>query len=144
MTNLARLLSDAVAEHPDRIAVRLDDIALPYAVVDQAVARTAGMLAAEGIEAGDRVGIMLPNVPYFPFAFYGALRLGATVVPMNRCSSGGRSPSTSRTPARSCCWPGTASPRRPSRARRTPARPASPSSPASSRSASAAPSPSRS
>src|SRR4051812_21049677 len=32
MTNLARLLSDAVAEHPDRIAVKLDDIALPYSV----------------------------------------------------------------------------------------------------------------
>jgi long-chain acyl-CoA synthetase len=83
MTNLARLLSDAVAEHPDRIAVKLDDIALPYSVVDQAAARAAGMLAAEGVGPGDRVGIMLPNVPYFPFVFFGALRLGATVVPMN-------------------------------------------------------------
>ena len=83
MTNLARLLTDAVAEHPDRIAIKLDDIALPYSVVDQAVARAAGLLAAQGVGAGDRVGVMLPNVPYFPFVFYGALRLGATVVPMN-------------------------------------------------------------
>jgi long-chain acyl-CoA synthetase len=83
MTNLARLLSDTVAAHPDRIAIKLDDIELPYSVVDQAAARAAGLLAARGVKAGDRVGVMLPNVPYFPFVFYGALRLGATVVPMN-------------------------------------------------------------
>jgi long-chain acyl-CoA synthetase len=83
MTNLARLLTDTVAEHPDRPAIKLDDIVVPYAVVDQAVARAAGLLASKGIGPGDRVGLMLPNVPYFPFLFYGALRLGATVVPMN-------------------------------------------------------------
>ena len=32
---------------------------------------------------GDRVGIMLPNVAYFPICYYGALRVGAAVVPMN-------------------------------------------------------------
>src|ERR1700691_1216886 len=32
---------------------------------------------------GDRVGLMLPNVPAFPIAFYGALAAGAVVVPMN-------------------------------------------------------------
>src|SRR4051794_28405484 len=83
MTNLAGLLTDAVAKYSDRPAIKLDDIELPYAVVDQAVARAAGLLASKGIGSGDRVGLMLPNVPYFPFAFYGALRLGATVVPMN-------------------------------------------------------------
>jgi long-chain acyl-CoA synthetase len=83
MTNLARLLTETVAEHPDRIGVRLDDIALPYSVIDQATGRAAGLLAGKGVTAGDRVGVMLPNVPYFPFVFYGALRLGAIVVPMN-------------------------------------------------------------
>jgi long-chain acyl-CoA synthetase len=83
MTNLARLLSDAVAQHADRPAIKLDDVVLPYSVVDQAAARAAGLLAARGVGPGDRVGLMLPNVPYFPFVFFGALRLGATVVPMN-------------------------------------------------------------
>src|SRR4051794_32188746 len=83
MTNLARLLTDTVAEHPDRPAIKLDDIVLPYSVVDQGVARAAGFLASKGIGPGDRVGLMLPNVPYFALLFYGALRLGATVVPMN-------------------------------------------------------------
>jgi long-chain acyl-CoA synthetase len=83
MTNLATLLTDSVAEHPDRIALKLDDVALPYAVVEEATARVAGMLAARGIGEGDRVAIMLPNTPYFAFCFFAALRLGAEVVPMN-------------------------------------------------------------
>ncbi|HEU0316250.1 MAG TPA: AMP-binding protein, partial [Solirubrobacteraceae bacterium] len=41
------------------------------------------MTAAAGVEPGDRVGLMLPNVPYFPVVYYGILRLGAIVVPMN-------------------------------------------------------------
>jgi long-chain acyl-CoA synthetase len=83
MTNLATLLADSVAEHPDRIALKLDDVALPYAVVEEATARVAGLLAARGIGEGDRVGIMLPNTPYFAFCFFAVLRLGAEVVPMN-------------------------------------------------------------
>jgi long-chain acyl-CoA synthetase len=41
------------------------------------------LLTSAGVEPGDRVGIMLPNVPAFPIAFYGALAAGAVVVPMN-------------------------------------------------------------
>jgi long-chain acyl-CoA synthetase len=47
------------------------------------VARAAGLLRANGVEPGDRVGLQLPNVPYFPIVCFGALRLGAVVVPMN-------------------------------------------------------------
>jgi long-chain acyl-CoA synthetase len=83
MTNLGTLLTDSATRHAERIALKLDDVALPYAVVEEASARVAGMLAAKGIGPGDRVGIMLPNLPYFAFAFHGALRLGAEVVPMN-------------------------------------------------------------
>jgi len=83
MSNLAEILATTVEQHGDQIAVELDDIKLNYAVVDQASARAAGLLRAAGIGPGDRVGIMLPNVPYFPFVFFGAMRLGAVVVPMN-------------------------------------------------------------
>ncbi|HXS43868.1 MAG TPA: long-chain fatty acid--CoA ligase [Solirubrobacteraceae bacterium] len=83
MTNLAEMLADTVAEHGDRTALKLDELELPYAVLDEAGARVAGLLAAQGVGPGDRVGLMLPNLPYFPFAFFGALRLGAIVVPMN-------------------------------------------------------------
>ncbi len=43
----------------------------------------AGLLRERGITPGDRVGVMLPNVPQFAVAYYGVLRAGATVVPMN-------------------------------------------------------------
>jgi long-chain acyl-CoA synthetase len=81
--NLAGVLTETASEHPDNIAVKLDDVELSYTLIDGASAHIAGMLREKGVEAGDRVGIMLPNVPYFPGIYYGILRLGAVVVPMN-------------------------------------------------------------
>ena len=83
MPTLARLLSDTVAAHGDRPAVRLDDLTLTYTELDDAVGRCAGLLRAAGVGVGDRVGIMLPNVPPFPIAYFAVLRLGGVVVPMN-------------------------------------------------------------
>src|SRR3954470_20309339 len=81
--NLARLVTDAAARLPEHPALRLEDAVLSYAELDRATAHTAGLLAAKGVRPGDRVGIMLPNVPYFPIAYYGILRAGGVVVPMN-------------------------------------------------------------
>ena len=81
--NLADNLANTAAEHGDRIAIKLDDFELPYNHLEAAACGVANLLADKGIEAGDRVGIMLPNVPYFPVCYYGALKLGAIVVPMN-------------------------------------------------------------
>jgi long-chain acyl-CoA synthetase len=81
--NVARLMTDAAAAHGDRPAYKLDDAVLPWSAVDEASARLAGLLRARGLAPGDRVGIMLPNVPYFPVAYYGVLRAGGVVVPIN-------------------------------------------------------------
>ncbi len=81
--NLATIMTSSAESGPDRPALKLDDIVVPYAVLDEASARLAAMLKSKGVEPGDRVGIMLPNVPYFPIAYYGVLRLGGVVVPMN-------------------------------------------------------------
>src|SRR6185312_15923240 len=83
MPNLAELLSRSVAERPDHVAVKLDDIELSYAALDDAAARMAALLREKGVEPGDRVGIMLPNVASFAVCYYGALRAGAAVVTMN-------------------------------------------------------------
>jgi long-chain acyl-CoA synthetase len=83
MANLASVLVDTAQEHGDRTAIKLDDVEVTYQQVDEGSARVAGLLKAKGVEPGDRVGIMLPNVPYFALAYYGALRAGAVVVPMN-------------------------------------------------------------
>ena len=81
--NLALNLVDAAAENPDRVALKLDDVELTYAELDGATAKVAKLLRDRGLKPGDRVGIMLPNVPHFPIAYYGTLRAGGVVVPMN-------------------------------------------------------------
>ena len=83
MTNLAENLIAAVQRHPDRIAIRMDEVEMPYASLDSASARVAGLLVGKGIKPGDHVGVMLPNVPYFAVVYYGVLRAGGAVVPMN-------------------------------------------------------------
>jgi long-chain acyl-CoA synthetase len=81
--NLAANLLRTADEHGDAIALKLDDTELNYTFLAGASAHIAGLLKEKGVEQGDRVGIMLPNVPYFAAIYYGVLRLGATVVPMN-------------------------------------------------------------
>src|SRR4051795_12761142 len=83
MGSLANLLTETAAQHGDRPALKLDDAVVPYAQLDEGAARVAGLLKDKGLEPGDRVGIMLPNVPYFAIVYYGVLRAGGTVVPMN-------------------------------------------------------------
>jgi len=83
MTNFAHEVARAAAEAGERPAVRLDDTVLTYALLDAGVSRAAGLLRAQGVGPGDRVGLQLPNVPFFPIVYFGALKLGAVVVPMN-------------------------------------------------------------
>jgi long-chain acyl-CoA synthetase len=83
MASLALNLVEAKDMYPTRPAVRLDDLVLTYDALDERSARVAGLLAARGVEPGDRVGLMLPNLPQFPMLYYGVLRAGAVVVPMN-------------------------------------------------------------
>jgi long-chain acyl-CoA synthetase len=81
--NLAENLVRSVALTPDRPAIRLDDTVLTYADLDAGSARVAGLLAGLGMLPGDRVALMLPNVPDFATIYYGILRAGGVVVPMN-------------------------------------------------------------
>ncbi|AXH96848.1 long-chain-fatty-acid--CoA ligase [Ornithinimicrobium avium] len=83
MTNLANNLVRTAEQHPDRPAIILDDFRLTYAELEHSARQLAGWLRAQGIGEGDRVALMLPNLPSFPVIFYAALRLGAIVVPMN-------------------------------------------------------------
>jgi long-chain acyl-CoA synthetase len=83
MSNLAQNLLDTADRHGDRAALRMDDASLTYAEFRSAAARVAAGLRARGVQPGDRVGMVLPNVLSFPVVFYGALLAGAVVVPMN-------------------------------------------------------------
>jgi long-chain acyl-CoA synthetase len=81
--NLALLLTESAARSPRAPAIRLGEHELTYEQLDDASARLATALRERGLAKGDRVGVMLPNVPQFPIAYYGVLRAGCTVVPMN-------------------------------------------------------------
>jgi len=83
MLNLAVLLEDTAREVPDRDAVVSGPDRLTYARVDATANRVANALAARGIGTGDRVAVTCPNLPYFPIVYYGILKVGATVVPLN-------------------------------------------------------------
>ncbi len=83
MTNLAQNLVNSAATRPDHVAIRLDDATVTYAELDALTQRVSGLLLAHGVQPGDRVALMLPNVPHFAVLYYGALRHGAVVVPMN-------------------------------------------------------------
>jgi long-chain acyl-CoA synthetase len=81
--NLASTVIESASRSPDAPAVRLGEVELSYRELDERSARLATLLRESGVEPGDRVGVMLPNVPEFPVAYYGVLRAGAIVVPMN-------------------------------------------------------------
>jgi long-chain acyl-CoA synthetase len=81
--NLASLLTASAERTPDAPAIRLGEVELSYAGLDERSARLATLLREKGVAQGDRVGVMLPNVPEFPVAYYGVLRAGGVVVPMN-------------------------------------------------------------
>jgi long-chain acyl-CoA synthetase len=83
MANLSSMLEQAAADHAGRAAVRMDGLVLSYTELRDAAGRVTSLLSTLGVEPGDRVAVMLPNVPAFPIVFYGALGAGAVVVPMN-------------------------------------------------------------
>ncbi|MEO9322683.1 long-chain fatty acid--CoA ligase [Nocardioides sp. C4-1] len=81
--NLASLLEDTAAAHPDRTAIVFGDRRLSYAEVDAVSNMVAGLLVSRGIERGDKVALSCPNLPYFTMVYFGILKAGATVVPLN-------------------------------------------------------------
>jgi long-chain acyl-CoA synthetase len=81
--NLSDLMTTSAERYGDRTAIHQDDVALSYTALERASALAAGLLRARGVKPGNRVGVMLPNVAYFPVCYYGALRAGAAIVPMN-------------------------------------------------------------
>ncbi|MFF0088243.1 long-chain fatty acid--CoA ligase [Streptomyces canus] len=83
MANLAQFLVETAARQPERPALRLGTDTTTYAELDERSARAAALLRAEGVRPGDRIALMLPNIPEFVVLYYGALRAGAIVVPMN-------------------------------------------------------------
>jgi long-chain acyl-CoA synthetase len=81
--NLGMILQASSAEYPDRTAIILDDRKICFAELDRAARGVATALGARGIGPGDKVALLVPNVPEFTIAYFGILYAGATVVPIN-------------------------------------------------------------
>jgi long-chain acyl-CoA synthetase len=81
--NLAVMLEDSARKVPDRDAIVFRESRLTYAQVNAAANRVANLVVERGIRPGDKVALACPNVPYFPIIYYGILKAGAVVVPLN-------------------------------------------------------------
>jgi long-chain acyl-CoA synthetase len=90
---LYQLVTDSAKNFPNNIAVRfvvkylrmglVIQSKLTYRELDEATNRFANALQALGVKKGDRVAIMLPNMPQQVIGFFGALKAGAVVVNTN-------------------------------------------------------------
>jgi long-chain acyl-CoA synthetase len=83
MLNLASMLEYSVNEHPDKTAVVLDETRLTFGQINAVANQVANGLIKAGIQKGDKVALSCPNLPYFPMIYYGILKTGAVVVPLN-------------------------------------------------------------
>ncbi|MEU8248808.1 long-chain fatty acid--CoA ligase [Nonomuraea sp. NPDC048916] len=83
MLNLSTVLEHSARTTPDGTAIVFGDMRLPYSMIDTVARQVANLLVSRGIGKGDKVALACPNLPYFPFVYYGILKAGASVVPLN-------------------------------------------------------------
>jgi len=81
--NLSLLIEASAKMYPNRTAIILDDLVYSFSQLDALAAKFANVLQSLGVERGDKVALMMPNLPGFTIAYFGILKLGATVVPFN-------------------------------------------------------------
>ncbi len=85
--NLIQLLEEAVQKHAERTAFISDKQYITYSQLNRAVNNVAGLLKQSGIGKGDNIALMLPNIPEFVYSYFGTLKTGAAVVPLNTSST---------------------------------------------------------
>ncbi len=81
--NLASVLEHSARLTPDRVAMTFGTQQLTYAELNGQATQVAAGLQAIGIRAGEHVALSCPNIPWFPVAYFGILKAGAAVVPLN-------------------------------------------------------------
>ncbi|MFB6832905.1 AMP-binding protein [Streptomyces hydrogenans] len=78
------LLADGAARTPGAELLRFGDASWTYEQADASSSRLAHrLIEADGVAPGDRVAIMLPNVPQWPLTWFAVLKAGAVTVPVN-------------------------------------------------------------
>lgn len=85
---LARTLEYTVKRYRKRESIRFENRVYTYQEMDEEANRVAGGLQSLGVKKGDRVALMLPNIPEFVFSFFGIQKIGAVAVPFNTMYKG--------------------------------------------------------
>ncbi len=83
MPTLVSNLHRTVEKSPEQIALIFNEVNIEYGRLLEAVKRLAQGLKELGVRKGDRVALMLPNVPHFCISYYAVLEIGAVVVPFD-------------------------------------------------------------
>ncbi|MCG8563455.1 MAG: long-chain fatty acid--CoA ligase [Desulfobacterales bacterium] len=83
MLNLVSTFEYSAREFPTKKAVVFGEQSFTFAQILAMVNKVANALTAQGIGKGDKVALSCPNLPYFPIIYYGILKTGAVVVPLN-------------------------------------------------------------
>ncbi|HTM52910.1 MAG TPA: long-chain fatty acid--CoA ligase [Pirellulales bacterium] len=83
MLNLAMVLTENAERFPDRTAVILGERKLSYQELETVTNRLANSLVKLGLHPGQKMVLMLPNIPEFVVGYYGILKPGGVVVPIN-------------------------------------------------------------
>src|SRR3954465_12507815 len=81
--NLSSVLEHPARLTPARVAVTFKAQNLTYGELNAMADTVAAGLHAMGLRAGDHVALSCPNVPWYPIAYFGILKAGAVVVPLN-------------------------------------------------------------
>lgn len=81
--HLSLVLDEAADAAPKRMALRFQNMRMTYAELRERAERFAAALRRSGVQPGDRVAIMLPNLPQTVIAFWGVMKAGATAVMTN-------------------------------------------------------------
>src|ERR1700712_139214 len=77
------MLRESRSSDPDKPLCRLGELSFSYAQVDEISGRVATSLLGLGLERGDKVAVQLPNLPQFLFTYFGILKAGLVMVPLN-------------------------------------------------------------
>src|SRR4051794_4874855 len=81
--NLAIMLRESSNAHPDKPLMHINELTFSYAQTDEISGRIASALLGRGLERGDKVAVHLPNLPQFLFTYFGILKAGLVMVPLN-------------------------------------------------------------
>jgi len=81
--NLATILTETALATPDALVHRFGGTATTYRELNEQSGRFAAGLREAGLEPGDVMGLQLPNLPHFLIAYFGALKAGLVVLPLN-------------------------------------------------------------